>query len=85
LSEKPCFLTAILIRKLIRKSLQLVDVTCNAPPGSLYRSVVALTVYPEVRIIQTFNKIVPPLITIRAPWLYRKWLIEIVFVTALLV
>ena len=64
LAEKSGFLTTILVGEFVCKSLQFVDVTGDAPPGSLYSSVVALAVYPEVCIIQTFNEIVSALITI---------------------
>jgi hypothetical protein len=47
--------------------------------------VVALSVNPEICIIEAVDEIVTALISIGAPWLYREWLVEIIFVAGLFV
>lgn len=45
----------------------------------------ALPVDPEIRVIKSFYQVIPSSVTIGAPWLDRKRLVEVVIVPILLV
>ena len=76
---------AIFRRELIRKSEDRVDPVRDAPPCPLEPSRVALTVNAERGMVLAFNEEVSSLVTIRAPRLDRERLVQIVFVSGLLV
>lgn len=45
----------------------------------------ALPIDPKICVIKPFDQIIPSPVAIGAPWLDRKWLVEIIIVPILLV
>lgn len=51
----------------------------------LSRIPVALPVDSEAGVVQTLDQEVPPLVSVKSPWLDRQWLVLVVVVSLLLV
>lgn len=45
----------------------------------------ALPVDPKICVIKSFDQVIPAPVTIGAPWLHGKWLVEVVIVSILFV
>lgn len=77
--------TAVFSIELVRKSEHRVDPVRDAPPCPLEPGGVAFTVDAEGGIIFAFDEEISSLVAIRAPRLDRERLVEVVFLSGLLV
>lgn len=77
--------TAIFGVEFVGKGDDRVDPIGDTPPCPLEPSGIALTVDAERSIVSALDEVVSSLVAIRAPGLDREWLVQVVFVSRLLV
>lgn len=65
--------------------LDLIDGAGHATPGDVLEGAVALSVQPEAGVVLALDEPVPPLVVVCAPRLHGQGLVEVVFVSRLLV
>ena len=83
--QSPGRLRAIHRLQLHRQRLQVFDAACYVDPLRIPGIPATLPVYPEIRVFQSLNKEIAPLVAVGTPRLYGQRLVLIVLVADLLI